>query len=176
MSENLSLLTDSLMDQPLLDFNAETLFSNLLGEAEEIILEDEDTPSLICEEVRLICEEELILEEEMNSKKEQEAARRLEVLLEQREVIQVLTKRRKRKPTLNRVQFTKEDIPTKASPLTASRKSHQEVVNMISKVYQALPKNFTLHSSFSKITKIQKLDQIHKFVLNAQQNGYVANK
>ena len=155
-SESLSMFTDSLLHNPLIDFNAEDLFSNLLSEGES----NKSLEDLSSEETSLFCEEEISNED---------------VVSEQTEPIQVLSKRTKTK--LKRGQVNKVcDINKKAMKLRASSKSHQEVVDMISLVYQALPKTSTLHASFVKVTKIQKLDQIHKFVLSVQQNGYTANK
>ena len=182
-SESLSMLTDSLLNQPMIDFNAEILFSNLLCEGEEEEILEDNTSSLICEETSLLCEEELSLEDAMNKNSKQEADS-LEVMSDQTEVMseqttelkQVLSKRSKTKSISKRGQFKKGESLKRASNLRASNKSHQEVVTMISLVYESLPKTYIFHHSFVKITKIQKLDQIHKFVLSTQRNGYTADK
>ena len=59
--------------------------------------------------------------------------------------------------------------------ILASKKSHKDVSDMISVIYETLPNIFLLHHSFSKLSKIQKLDQIQKFLLSVQKHGYKAD-
>ena len=158
-SESLSMFTDSLYQPPTFDFNVDDLFTNLLSEDEsENIVESLD---IVEPEENLVCVEVLSTEEDE--------------VIEAVESTTILKKEIKKK--LKRRHSTKVDeISRKAMKLRASSKCHQGVVDMITMVYETLPSSFTLHSSFLKITKIQKLDQIHKFVLNAKNNGHKADK
>ena len=59
--------------------------------------------------------------------------------------------------------------------MLASVKSRNACSDMIEVIYSTLPEIFNYHSSFIKITKIQKLDRIQKFVLSVQKHGYKAD-
>ena len=55
-------------------------------------------------------------------------------------------------------------------------RTHKITNEMISQMYVDLPSNFILHETFIKVTKIQKLYQIHKFVKTVIHHGYKADK
>ena len=166
VNESLSCLTDTLLTNPMLDFNADTLFSELLCGREDIYLENES----ICEETSLFCAETLTVEDENH------ITPNVKVMPKQIEQTRTSKKSRKSKLKSGGGSTEVNVISKKAMKLKASSKSHRVVVEMISELYQILPQTFILHHSFVKLTKIQKLDQIKKFVMNVQQNGYTPNK
>ena len=66
-------------------------------------------------------------------------------------------------------------VERKRNSAERAAKSHKELTDKVSEMYINLPKVFTLHESFVKVTKIQKLDQISKFIMSVKQHGYKTN-
>ena len=48
-------------------------------------------------------------------------------------------------------------VERKRTSAERAAKSHQELSDMITKLYKNLPNTFILHESFVKVTKIQKI-------------------
>ena len=177
-SEGLSMLTDSLLNDPLSDFNAESFYSDLLCEDSEI--SPVETTELSCEEISLVCEDEgIYLEDEplLNNEHGVICEKVMPKQLEDEKIISTFNpKLLKDKKIRSTSKCSRLIGKAKTAKLNASNKSHQEVSNMIEKVYRTQDEAFILHSSFSKITKIQKLDQVLKFHLFILKNGYTPNK
>ena len=71
---------------------------------------------------------------------------------------------------------TDNSMKRKRDSADRAAKSHKELANKIAKLYETLPDTFILHKTFHKVSKIQKLDQIEKFILNVKRHGYIADE
>ena len=57
-----------------------------------------------------------------------------------------------------------------------SAKAHKELAAKLNGVYHSLPTTFILHKSFVKVSKVQKLDQIEKFLEHIRRHGYLPDQ
>ena len=146
------MFSDSLMANPLANFNAETLFSSIPNTIE---LENE---SLVSDVVETLEETTISLTDK------------------QENVEEISKKQMLKKTKLKRFKSNKKVEVIKRTSAERAAKSHKELSDMISSLYNNLPSTFILHESFVKITKIQKLDQIQNFMFNVKQHGYSPNK
>ena len=91
-----------------------------------------------------------------------------EVIIEKTKTVEISKKRTTKKDKVKRFRAADQ----RRTSAERAAKSHKELTDMITMLYNDLPKTFILHESFVKITKIQKLDQMHKFICAVKHHGY----
>ena len=80
-------------------------------------------------------------------------------------------KDRRRESVDNSTILPRKQASRKVKSAERAARCHKELADKIGGVYDSLPETFILHKTFSKITKLQKLDQIEKFVQHIQRHG-----
>ena len=163
----------SAVEDPFQNLVVEDLFTTDFLEVNPIQISEEEyqTMEVLNDEISLECVEEMPPESN-NTENNSEDCSESEKMFANKQFRDTCDALRKENETFK----VKNQALIKKMATERSAKLHQKNAMKIEFVYRSLPETYILHNSFARITKFQKLDQVHKFIENVLRHGYRTNK